>query len=211
MDVSNFQIIASNDLNEAVLYSLKEQGHDIDGFGVGTNLVTCQSQPALGGVYKLVEIRGEPRIKVSQDAAKVTIPGRKEAYRLYDSNDLPILDLMITAGSKPPEAGRKILCRHAYDEKMRCFVIPSRVEQLHELVWDGKLVKPLPSMSEVRERCKKQITTMREDHMRRLNPYFYFFFICFTYRTPYKVSLSSELYTFMHDLWLSEAPIPEIA
>ena len=95
LDVSKFKIIASNDLNEAVLYSLKEQGHEIDGFGVGTNLVTCQNQPALGGVFKLVEVHDQPRIKVSQDAAKVTIPGRKEGYRLYDSSGLPVLDLLI--------------------------------------------------------------------------------------------------------------------
>ena len=101
-------------------------------------------------------------------------------------------------GSTAPTVGKKILCRHAYDEKMRCFVTPSRVEKLHELIWDGKLTQSLPTLNEVRDRCKQQIETMREDHMRRLNP------------TPYKVSLSSELYTFMHDLWLSETPIPEL-
>merc|ERR1712216_109227 len=70
----SFTIVASNSINENVLQSLNEQGHEIDAYGIGTNLVTCQKQPALGMVYKLVEVNGVPRIKLSQDIVKVTIP-----------------------------------------------------------------------------------------------------------------------------------------
>ena len=80
------KIVASNDINEAVLISLNEQGHEIDVFGIGTNLVTCQAQPALGMVFKLVEVNKKPRIKLSQDIGKITIPGEKEAYRLIGSD-----------------------------------------------------------------------------------------------------------------------------
>lgn len=235
-------IVASNDLDESVLWSLKEQGHEIDSFGIGTNLVTCSAQPALGCVFKLVELNGEPRIKISQDHAKVTIPGKKRCYRLYNSKGEPVVDLLTHVtessedegktkspsdredgrknggnsdgrsspfsgmvrgfrngeGAKVPIVGERILCRHPFDSNKRAFVTPSRVEDLHHLVWDGKIVGEFPTLHKIRERVLYQLAHFREDHLRHLNP------------TPYKVSLSSDLFTFMHDLWQQEVPVMEI-
>ena len=71
MPFEKCSIVASNDINETILHALNEQGHDIDVYGIGTNLVTCQAQPALGMVFKLVEMDGKPRIKLSQEITKV--------------------------------------------------------------------------------------------------------------------------------------------
>lgn len=163
--------------------------------------MTCQAQPALGMVYKLVEIKGQPRIKLSQDASKVTIPGRKEAYRLVGSNGSPLLDLMIGCDEKPPVVGKKMLCRNPFDELRRAYVTPSGVIPLHELVWDGEnggIVGKLPSLEERRKHVAEQFELIREDVVRALNP------------TPYKVSVSSELYDFIHELWMKEFPVQEL-
>jgi nicotinate phosphoribosyltransferase len=186
---------ASNDINEATLWSLRQQGHEIDVFGIGTHLVTCYGQPAFGGVYKLVELNGQSRIKLSNEVAKVTIPGRKEAYRLVRGDGKAYLDLMVGVGSPPPQPGERVLCRHPFEEAMRVYVIPTRVVPLHELVWDGGIVRPTAPVEEIRAFVREQIQLMRDDHVRAVNP------------TPYKVSVTEDLYAYLHRLWMQQAPI----
>lgn len=71
-------------------------------------------------------------------------------------------------------------------------------EPLHKLMFNGKLTGAIPSLQESRKRAQDQLASLRADHIRSVNP------------TPYKVSVTSDLYTIMHDLWLSEVPIKEL-
>ncbi|XP_015522480.1 nicotinate phosphoribosyltransferase isoform X3 [Neodiprion pinetum] len=193
-------IVASNDINEETILSLNEQGHKIDCFGIGTHLVTCQKQPALGCVYKMVEINDQPRIKLSQDVGKVTMPGKKNAYRLYGADGHALIDLLQRSIEDPPQVGNKVLCRHPFQESKRAYVIPTRVESLYKVYWEnGKICTPLPTLEETKNRVQVSLRTLRNDHKRNLNP------------TPYKVAVSDDLYNFIHDLWLQNAPIGELS
>jgi len=196
---ANLTIVASNDINEETIYSLNDQDHECDSFGVGTHLVTCQKQPALGCVYKLVELRNTPRIKLSQDVEKITVPGRKKAYRLYSKDGYAINDLMTLENEAPPAILQSVLCRHAFQESRRAFVTPSRVELLHLLYWEnGKPTRPATTVQQLKATVQESLKTIRDDHKRYLNP------------TPYKVSISTKLYDFFHLYWLKNAPIGQL-
>lgn len=195
------QIVASNDINEDILVSLNNEGHEIDTFGIGTHLVTCQKQPALGCVYKLVEVNGNARIKLSQEIEKLVIPGRKVVYRLFGADKKPLIDVMQLHDEEPPKVGQRMLCRHPFIENKRAHVIPSYVLPLLDLVWDGErgLTQPQKTFDEKREYCKQQIGTIRTDHIRTINP------------TPYKIAVSEYLYDFIHKLWMENASIAELS
>ncbi len=195
-------IVASNDLDEATILALKVQGHQIDTFGIGTRLV--MPGESLGGVYKLMAVDGHPRIKVSGDSAKISIPGRKNAYRLFaggsdNGQPVPVVDLMTLADEEPPVAGQPVLCRHPFDETKRVLVTPRRVDDLYSVVWDGAARREaIAPLERVRAAVLDQLVHSRQDHLRAVNP------------TPYKVSVSARLYDFVHDLLASEVPIAEI-
>ncbi|KAG4115194.1 hypothetical protein ERO13_D12G070200v2 [Gossypium hirsutum] len=194
-------ITASNDLNEETLDAIRKQGHEVDCFGIGTYLVTCYAQAALGCVFKLVEINNQPRIKLSEDVSKVSIPCKKRCYRLYGKEGYSLVDIMTGENEPCPKVGERILCRHPFSESQRAYVVPKRVEELLKCYWPGKSGKvreELPALKDIRDHCIKQLEQMRPDHIRRLNP------------TPYKVSVSAKLYDFIHFLWLNEAPVGEL-
>lgn len=191
-------IVASNDLDENILWSFREQRHEINAFGIGTKLVTCEGQPSLGVVYKLVEIKGRSRIKLSEEPIKIVIPGRKKTFRLYGQDGVPILDLMMLENEPDPQPGERILARHPTLPNKRAYVIPTRVEPLSRVIWDGRRIQPHEPFNVIRGRVLQGVENFREDHLRRLNP------------TPYKVSVSARLYDLLEGMMLAEAPVHEL-
>lgn len=214
-EISLSTIVASNDIDEDVLISLNRQEHSIDVYGIGTNLVTCKKQPALGMVYKLVEINKIPRIKLSEQIKKVSIPGKKKLYRLFLKRDLPAnqdsmnqdsmnqddyiahVDFMTCADEDDIHLS-KIKVLHPFEEQKRAFITPEYIKKLLSVVWDGKNILTDISIETSKQRCKNQIASIHACHLRTLNP------------TPYKVSVSANLYNKLHEMWLSEKPIVEI-
>lgn len=99
-DLSHLKVFASNDINEITINKLNADHHEIDVYGIGTNLVTCQAQPALGMVYKLVDINGVPKIKLSDEREKTTLPGEKFVLRIYKQEgdkQIPAFDVLCLA------------------------------------------------------------------------------------------------------------------
>lgn len=170
--------------------------------GIGTHLVTCQSQPALGCVYKLVSLNGTARIKLSEEVSKIVIPCRKNLYRLWGNRTFPLIDVLQSADEEPPRVGKPYFCRHPFEENKRATICPTRVESLIKLVWNadqGVVPGAVDSLSACRDRCLQQLSTFREDHLRPLNP------------TPFKVAVSTKMYDLIHTLWMQEAPVAELS
>ena len=149
-------------------------------FGIGTHLVTCQKQPALGCVFKLVEVNSRPCIKLSEEFEKITFPGKKNAYRIFDKDNNALVDFLTKADEVAPKVGETFLCRHPFMESKRAYLTPSRVDELLLPYWqDGKLVhENLESIEQIKTRVTEQLKCLRSDHKRVLNP------------TPYKVNIN---------------------
>lgn len=182
------EIVASNDINEETINSLNDQSNAITALGIGTHLVTCERQPALGCVYKLVEINGTPTMKISSALEKTSIPYKKSAYRLYNKRGEAMLDLITIADEPPPAPGQQVFCRHPFVADKTCYAIPTRVEPLLELWWEGKLVKELPELVSIKVQCTNSLENLTEDIKRSFNA------------TPYKVSVTENLYKLLNKI-----------
>lgn len=175
--LSSARIVASNELDEHLIASLKEQDAAIDLWGVGTKLVTAYDQPALGGVYKLSAVRQpggqwEPRIKVSEQTAKVTIPGVLGVRRYYDdegslSGDM-IYDVTEVPGDEPQ------MVDPADSTRRKRFAPAQRFEELLvPVVRGGTRVYDTPGLPAIRERARVQVASVDPSVRRFLNPHSY--------------------------------------
>jgi len=165
------KISVSNQLDEYVIESLVDQGAPIDMFGVGTRLVTGYSDGALDGVYKMVQLKGRPIIKISENPAKINIPGEKELYRYYDAGDgLWLLDgLCLARGDNEPT----VLMHPDFDYKKTEVAGLKREKIRKEIVKNGELVYTFPTLLETRTWSAQRFSLLYGEHKRFANPHAY--------------------------------------
>lgn len=174
----NARIFASSDLDEEVIWDLKAQGARIDIWGVGTRMITSADMPALGGVYKLAaeEIDGvmQPRIKVSENPVKITNPGEKTLYRVYDKRtgralaDLIALREEVYDGKEP---------LHLFDPENTWKTMTVADYALHELLvpvfQGGKCVYASPPLLEIQAYAARERDTFWAEYKRLHKPHLY--------------------------------------
>lgn len=157
--------------------------------GIGTNLVTCPLQPSLGCVYKLVEVNGSPCLKLTEDEEKMTIPGTKTIYRLYDAAGHPFMDLMALEEEPSPSAGQELVVRVLGQLGEPSKVLPTTVEPLHRIYFrDGQVCEPLPSLPEVRTHAQVSLSLLNPAHCRLHHP------------QPYPVAVTEKLHQLLTTL-----------
>ena len=161
---SKLNIVASDDIDEEKLKSVQASGHEINTFGIGTHLVTCKKQPALGCVYKLVKINGSPRIKLSENEMKITLPHSKMIYRLYDDSGIPILDIAMV-GTEPMPQTHSVMRYYQIKDGENSYslgtITPSGVEPLLHKVWDaanGIQGRQVPRLLDSKAYCERRVS-----------------------------------------------------
>ena len=180
-------ICASGDLDENLIRDLKLQGACIDTWGVGTKLITSEDSPSLGGVYKLsaeyVDGRVVPKIKISENPAKITNPGVKKLYRIYDkSNGMAVADL-IALEQEHYDESQPLTIYDPVNTWKSMTLTNYTMKDLHvPLFKNGKRVYDSPALMDIRQHCEEDLATFWDQYKRLLNPH------------RYKVDLSDSLW-----------------
>lgn len=187
------RIIVTNSLDEYIIRDILLQGACVDAFGVGERLITARSEPVFGGVYKLVatEEKGKiiPKIKISENPAKITNPDFKNLYRFYSRDtgkaeaDLITIHNEVIDESKPYE-----IFDPDYVWKRKTMENYTLRELRAPIFQNGKCVYTSPSLEEIKSYCKSELDSMWDEVLRFENPHNYY------------VDLSEKLWEEKHDL-----------
>ncbi|MDR0851418.1 MAG: nicotinate phosphoribosyltransferase [Clostridiales Family XIII bacterium] len=187
------KIVISNSLDEWLIRDVLLQGAKIDSFGVGERLITSKSEPVFGGVYKLTGVEKDgviiPKMKISENVEKITNPGFKTVYRLFDRNTNRVMADVITLAHEPAPAGEDyIIFDPAHTWKRKKLSNFNAVNIRKQIFNKGHLVYELPKIDQIRDYCRAQVSTLWEELLRFENPQSYY------------VDLSDELWTLRTNL-----------
>lgn len=172
-------ISASNDLDENLIASLKAQGACITSWGVGTNLITSESQPSFGGVYKLAATYSDegqwvPKIKLSENSEKITNPGNKQIYRIIEKDSGKVFADYIALEDETFSEKEDLVLFDPIDTWKKSTLKGGSYEMRPLLVpifLGGKLVYNCPSVEEIKAYCKKEQESLWEECRRLTNPH----------------------------------------
>lgn len=182
LDAAGFKdatICASNDLDEYLLHDLKMQGAAIDSWGVGTNLITSKDCPSFGGVYKLAAIENEegqlvPKIKISENSEKITNPGNKTIYRIYEKDSGKIKADLICFFDEVIDESKDLLLFDPQDTWKKTKLAGGSYtvkEILVPIFRNGECIYQSPSVKEIAAYCKEEKDTLWEETLRLFYPH----------------------------------------
>lgn len=182
LDAAGFEdckIMASNSLDEYIIQDILKQGGKVDSFGVGERLITAKSNPVFGGVYKLVAVERdgveEPKIKISENVEKITNPGFKKIWRLYDRDTGKAIADVITLQDEVIDDAQPYEIFHPEYTWKRKTVTNFVAKPLQVPIFEkGKCVYDSPSLQKIQQYCKDQINTLWDEMLRFENPHKYY-------------------------------------
>ena len=183
----NIKICASGDLDENLIRDLKLQGAAIDTWGVGTKLITSEDCPSLGGVYKLaaevVDGRVIPKMKISENPVKITNPGVKKLYRIYDGETGKAVADLIALDHEEYDTSKPLTIYDPINTWKSMTLTNYIMKELQvPLFKNGEKVYESPSLMEIQQHCREEMDTFWDQYKRLLNPH------------RYKVDLSDSLW-----------------
>ena len=170
------KIYASSDLDEKTILNLKMQGAKIDVWGIGTRLITAYDQPALGCVYKLVSIEDENGVmvdtmKISNNAEKVSTPGKKQVWRITRNSDGKSEGDYIALWDERPDQLDELFMFHPVYTYINKTVTDFTARPILQPIFDnGKLVYELPKLQDIKAYKDEQIEALWDEYKRILNP-----------------------------------------